>query len=659
MKDMIIIRKILIIGFLLLIGGGQTSFAKDWWEKASNNLRTSDPYHPYVVGMNKTQTEQLVFADYLDFYHQVSAEFLQKKLEIESEPDRVCTQSQLKAREEIIQLALKGSEEYFVKVYCTSFCKPLTMGVADPYFGASSCEERASEIHAKANCSMLGNIIRLQEATDESGENFPSIPPVEIGSYVLPGLGERLEVPSYSAGNRNNDSSVNLIPNQPSVNHPIEPGDSQSGSNGLDNILNPPTSVNGSGGGWPGILDPEDNDPLRPTIPSELAALPRHCQRIIRNSQIITPNFIEDRIQFELEEAEDNPDYYSTPLYEEFVGSGSVENNPYFTTGSACKYAQESEFGKLYEDLLSAYNQIVNQVAMEYLGQYENYTVAIEQIDQHYLPMIEEYNLFDTMGPCARSSQNTEEKTEEEAVKENVEKILSGKGEAHYKLSEVIDDFFGVDSISLESEAKYGLAKELFEKIESGEITLDYVVRNADPRTLEHLASMYRGNPSVGSIILAASATFISPASKAKIIKEAAEEVPEAAARVAPKISKAIKDSVDRNAPKVIDSAKKIGLSEKENLKAYAKLRSEAKHSNSTSTRLQNYERGGGYDKAVQDWKRFKFERVIKNERDLKIGKTKDGTMIVVRKRSSGNPGKPTLEFQRPSDRKPVEKFRY
>ena len=93
-------------------------------------------------------------------------------------------------------------------------------------------------------------------------------------------------------------------------------------------------------------------------------------------------------------------------------------------------------------------------------------------------------------------------------------------------------------------------------------------------------------------------------------------------------------------------SAKKLFTSDPGNMKVFAGNLEMAIPKGSTGTNIRLYEFSqGGYEKAVSDWKKYDFERIISDQPDIKIGKLPNGTHIIVRIKSSELV--PTLEFQR------------
>lgn len=98
------------------------------------------------------------------------------------------------------------------------------------------------------------------------------------------------------------------------------------------------------------------------------------------------------------------------------------------------------------------------------------------------------------------------------------------------------------------------------------------------------------------------------------------------------------------------------------NVEAYTNAKKGAVR-NPDSKGVPNYDKSGGYEQAVKDWDQFDFQKVHKNEPDLKIGDV-NGNMRVIARKTSGKDGKgpPTLEMQRPKldgQFKAREKTRY
>jgi hypothetical protein len=83
----------------------------------------------------------------------------------------------------------------------------------------------------------------------------------------------------------------------------------------------------------------------------------------------------------------------------------------------------------------------------------------------------------------------------------------------------------------------------------------------------------------------------------------------------------------------------------------------QAKPGNPTKGRTTQYEMQGGYDKAVKDFKSLK-PSITRDTPELKIGTLKDGRIVNVRSKSSGENPRPTLEIQQPGAKNKI-KFRY
>jgi hypothetical protein len=95
----------------------------------------------------------------------------------------------------------------------------------------------------------------------------------------------------------------------------------------------------------------------------------------------------------------------------------------------------------------------------------------------------------------------------------------------------------------------------------------------------------------------------------------------------------------------ILKSTRKIGVIDTDNVKAIANAVSDSTFIRKTSTGLEILAKSGGFKKATEDWSKHKFERIIKDDSNIKIGQTNENVTVIVRLKSSD--GRPTLEYQR------------
>lgn len=101
-------------------------------------------------------------------------------------------------------------------------------------------------------------------------------------------------------------------------------------------------------------------------------------------------------------------------------------------------------------------------------------------------------------------------------------------------------------------------------------------------------------------------------------------------------------------------------LTKPSNVSAYANTKKHAKVLDPDKNGLPNFEKQGGFEQAVKDWEQFEFQKIFKNEPDLKAGQVNDSTRVIARRKSSE--GWPTIEVQKLNSRNKFrarEKTRY
>ena len=117
---------------------------------------------------------------------------------------------------------------------------------------------------------------------------------------------------------------------------------------------------------------------------------------------------------------------------------------------------------------------------------------------------------------------------------------------------------------------------------------------------------------------------------------------------------------VKKNVDDTFDAS--TGINTPENLSTLSDTLLDAKLSNNAHG-LKNYEKFGGYNKALEDFSKFEFSAVKDLGNQIKIGELKGGTgRVILRPKSSGNPPTPTLEIQKINSKgkaKPKLKIRY
>jgi hypothetical protein len=109
-------------------------------------------------------------------------------------------------------------------------------------------------------------------------------------------------------------------------------------------------------------------------------------------------------------------------------------------------------------------------------------------------------------------------------------------------------------------------------------------------------------------------------------------------------------------------SAKRLFGSNKDELRIFSSVVETSQFEKTTTTSLTIKVKNGGFETAVNDWKRFGYKAVLKDSPDIKIGELSNGSIVIARVDSSDKLGRPTLEFQRLTaggKKRPEIKIRY